>query len=87
MTQWVGASCHDAQELARAADIADFATLSPVHRTATHPDASPLGWPAFERMVDTSAVPVYALGGMTREQETVARQAGGQGVAGIRGFW
>ena len=85
--QWVGASCHHAADLQRAMDIADFATLSPVTATATHPDATPLGWEAFERLVDTSPVPVYALGGMTRQELDQARHAGGQGVAGIRGFW
>lgn len=86
-TQWVGASCHHAGDLERAGQIADFATLSPVASTASHPDAAPLGWDAFERIVDTSVVPVYALGGMTLDQEHAARHAGGQGVAGIRGFW
>ncbi|QNK00365.1 Nudix family hydrolase [Dyella telluris] len=86
-TQWIGASCHDADDLGRALGIADFATLSPVAVTATHPDASPLGWSAFTQLVDASPLPVYALGGMTMEQLEPARQAGGQGVAGIRGFW
>lgn len=85
--QWVGASCHDADDLERAGRIADFATVSPVASTATHPDAAPLGWDAFARMVDRAAVPVYALGGMTLDQLDAARDAGGQGVAGIRGFW
>jgi 8-oxo-dGTP diphosphatase len=85
--QWVGASCHDELDLARASQWADFATLSPVSATATHPDTAPLGWPAFEAMVRAAAVPVYALGGMTLEDTQAARSAGGQGVAGIRGFW
>lgn len=86
-TQWIGASCHDADDLARALTIADFATLSPVAVTATHPDAPPLGWGTFTAWVDASPLPVYALGGMTMAQLEPARRAGGQGVAGIRGFW
>ena len=40
---WVGASCHSETELVRAAEIgADFALLSPVLPTLTHPGA-PLG--------------------------------------------
>lgn len=86
--QPVGASCHDAAGLALAARIdADFATLSPVHATATHPDARPLGWAAFETWVDAAALPVYALGGMRAEDAERARSHGAQGVAGIRGFW
>jgi len=87
VNQWVGASCHHASDLERAGQVADFATLSPVAPTASHPDATPLGWEAFARMADTSVVPVYALGGMTLDQRDAARHAGGQGVAGIRGFW
>lgn len=85
--QCVGASCHDEGELIRAAAVADFATLSPVTATATHPDQAPLGWNLFRGMVDAAALPVYALGGMRGEDLSVARRAGGQGVAGIRGFW
>ena len=87
VAQWVGASCHHAADLQQALDIADFATLSPVATTATHPDATPLGWDAFEHLVEGSPLPVYALGGMTLRELDKARQAGGQGIAGIRGFW
>jgi 8-oxo-dGTP diphosphatase len=87
-SQLVGVSCHDHAELAQASRLqADFATLSPVAATATHPDASPLGWSHFAQLVDTAALPVYALGGMTREHAHQARNVGGQGVAGIGGFW
>ena len=87
LDQWVGASCHDELDLARASQWADFATLSPVAATATHPDVAPLGWSVFEAMVRAASVPVYALGGMTVDDASAARGAGGQGVAGIRGFW
>jgi 8-oxo-dGTP diphosphatase len=84
----VGASCHDASELALAAAIgADFATLSPVSATATHPLALPLGWQQFRHLTEAAALPVFALGGVTPTQRVDARGAGGQGVAGIRAFW
>jgi 8-oxo-dGTP diphosphatase len=85
---WVGASCHGAGELARAAALGlDFALLSPVKATATHPDARPLGWDAFAALADRAALPVYALGGLSAADldETLAR--GGQGIAAIRGLW
>ncbi|RAO75965.1 Nudix family hydrolase [Dyella jiangningensis] len=85
--QCVGASCHDADELVHARAVADFATLSPVAATATHPDQVPLGWDAFRRMVDAAALPIYALGGMRDQDMATARQGGAQGVSGIRGFW
>jgi len=84
---WVGASCHSAEELELAARLgADFATLSPVRGTASHPDAVPLGWERFAALVADARLPVYALGGVGPTDLDRARAAGAQGVAGIRGF-
>jgi 8-oxo-dGTP diphosphatase len=85
--QWVGASCHDADELERAAMIgADFATLSPVRSTSSHPDALPIGWERFAELVREARLPVYALGGVGPDDLDRARAAGAQGVAGISAF-
>ena len=84
---WVGASCHDAEELELAADLgADFATLSPVRATASHPAATPLGWECFARLVADARLPVYALGGVRPDDLERTRAAGAHGVAGIRAF-
>lgn len=84
---WVGASCHTAEELELAARLGvDFATLSPVCPTASHPDAGPLGWDRFAKLVADARVPVYALGGVGPDDMDRARAAGAQGVAGIRAF-
>jgi 8-oxo-dGTP diphosphatase len=84
---WVGASCHGAEELELAAALgADFATLSPVHPTTSHPDATPLGWERFAQIVTDARLPVYALGGVGPDDLERARVAGAQGVAGIRAF-
>jgi 8-oxo-dGTP diphosphatase len=84
----LGASCHTAQELAQAHSIhADFALLSPVKPTASHPDAAALGWEAFERLVASCAMPVYALGGMTPVDLDDAIAHGAQGIAAIRALW
>jgi 8-oxo-dGTP diphosphatase len=86
--QVVGASCHDAAQLAQALRLeADFATLSPVAPTVSHPQAEPLGWTRFQGLAEAAAMPVYALGGMAPAQLAQAHAAGAQGVAGIRGFW
>ena len=85
--QWVGASCHDADELERAVELgADFATLSPVCMTSSHPGASPLGWARFAELVREARLPVYALGGVGPGDLDRARAAGARGVAGIRAF-
>jgi 8-oxo-dGTP diphosphatase len=84
----VGASCHTADDLMRAARFGlDYALLSPVQPTDSHPEAEPLGWRRFAELADTATLPVYALGGLTRADLEVAREHGAQGVAAIRGFW
>ncbi len=87
-TAWCAASCHSAEELAQAARIGcDFAVLSPVAVTASHPNQPPLGWARFATLVDNAALPVYALGGMRPEHAAKARVHGGQGVAVLRSLW
>ncbi|VAW80718.1 Mutator MutT protein (7,8-dihydro-8-oxoguanine-triphosphatase) / Thiazole tautomerase TenI-like domain [hydrothermal vent metagenome] len=84
----LGASCHTTEELAHAhASRADFALLSPVKPTASHPDAPALGWPAFAQQVAACVMPVYALGGMTPTDLEEAIVRGGQGIAAIRALW
>lgn len=84
----VGASCHDAAELARAARLGlDYGVLSPVRGTASHPGAAPLGWRGFAELVEAAALPVYALGGLRREDLDLAISHGARGVAAIRDFW
>jgi 8-oxo-dGTP diphosphatase len=75
-------------QLAQASQIAvDFATLSPVAPTPSHPQTPPLGWPRFQLLAEAASLPVYALGGTVPSQIAQARQCSGQGVAGIREFW
>lgn len=85
---WLAASCHNDVDLQRAADCrADFAVLSPVAATASHPDAIPLGWLQWARWVAQAKLPVYALGGMQLSDGPLARRHGGQGIAAISGLW
>lgn len=85
---WIAASCHTRADLARAAELdLDFAVLSPVLPTASHPEVSPLGWRNFQQMADEALVPLFALGGMNEGHLTEAWQAGAQGIAAIRGLW
>jgi 8-oxo-dGTP diphosphatase len=84
----VGASCHNLAELeqARRVDV-DFATLSPVMKTMSHPEQEPLGWESFQQLVDKINLPVYALGGMTLTDQKKAWSNGAQGTAMISGLW
>lgn len=87
-SSWVGASCHSPQELKRACALGvDFAVLSPVKETASHPNVRGIGWERFADWIEGLALPVYGLGGMGPEDIATAWRHGAQGVAGIRGFW
>lgn len=87
-SRWLAASCHDGGQLRQAARIGcDFAVLSPVAPTSSHPDARPLGWPAFSELAREAALPVYAMGGMSPADRCTAREHHGQGTAGISAFW
>ncbi len=85
--RWMGASCHSRADLARAAACgADFALLSPVRWTASHPERAGMGWTRFAELVAEAPLPVYALGGVGPADIPAARANGGQGVAAIRGL-
>jgi len=86
--RWFAVSVHDAAGLASARKIgADFAVLSPVAETPSHPAAPPLGWPRFAQLTEGAALPVYALGGVGPAQLAHARAHGAIGMAGIRAYW
>lgn len=84
----VGASCHNAAELAHAEMLAlDYVMLSPVKSTLSHPDTSPLGWGAFNQLICGFSLPVFALGGMLREDLDTAKLNGAHGIAMQRDIW
>lgn len=81
-------SGHDLEALKKGEAIgADFAVLSPVNYTSAHPDIEPLGWEGFGAIAAQLGIPVYALGGVSADDEAAAIAAGGQGVAGNKGYW
>jgi 8-oxo-dGTP diphosphatase len=85
---WIGASCHCATDIAQANRLQlDYALLSPVLTTASHPNAAPLGWQQFAMLTEQAHYPVYALGGMTIDHLPHSWYYGGQGIAAIRTFW
>jgi thiamine-phosphate diphosphorylase len=81
-------SGHDLMALKHGEAIgANFAVLSPVKYTKAHPDIEPLGWEIFGAIASQLSMPVYALGGVSAEDESAAIAAGGQGIAGNKGYW
>ncbi len=85
--KWVGTSCHNADELNHAQSIADFAFLSPVKVTSSHPEAVPLGLSKFQLLSEKAVLPLYALGGMSLADKELAKDNGAQGVAVLSAAW
>jgi 8-oxo-dGTP diphosphatase len=84
----VAASCHNALELQQAKHLnLDFAVLSPVLPTQSHPEAQGIGWDQFTQLTETLELPVYALGGMQIEKLNDALKHGARGIAMQRSIW
>lgn len=81
-------SGHSLEALKRGEALgASFAVLSPIKYTKAHPDIEPIGWEGMRMIVDQLNMPVYALGGVSADDEADALKAGAQGVAGNKGYW
>lgn len=82
-----GASCHNLEELYAAEQLAvDFVVLGPVQATLTHPNIHPLGWNRFAQLIQNLSMPVYALGGLNKEDLVIAQELGAHGIAMMRGI-
>ncbi len=81
-------SCHNQTELVAAVNAqVDFALLSPVKATRSHPQATPIGWHQFNQLVYEVTLPIYALGGLSDSDLQDAKQYGAQGIAAISSLW
>lgn len=84
----LGVSCHSEEALWHAEQLdADYAFLSPVCATPTHPERTAIGWERFRDMAESASLPVYGLGGLGPGDLETVRSRGGCGVAGIRFWW
>lgn len=85
---WVAASCHCLEDIEKGHEIEiDFAVLSPVKATLSHPETTPLGWLQFFQFTESAKYPIFALGGMKISDIPIAWSHGGQGIAAIRSLW
>ena len=82
------ASCHNNEEIQLALKLkADFIVLSPVQKTASHPEMQAMGWQKFAELIENITIPVYALGGVSEDDMKTAWLNGAQGIAAISAFW
>ncbi|MBV1901499.1 MAG: thiamine phosphate synthase [Kordiimonadaceae bacterium] len=83
----VSAACHTRGDLRRAQQVGvDFALVSPVFPTMSHPGAPCLGVHRLARLIKGAHVPVVALGGINSRNAGQLKQHGLLGVAAINGF-
>jgi 8-oxo-dGTP diphosphatase len=82
-----GVSVHNAELLEKAfLQGAQYALCGSVKPTATHPEATPLGWNGFKHLVSETKLPVYAIGGLGWDDLPLAQQNGAHGIAMISGL-
>jgi len=78
----LGASCHNEEELIKAAELnVNYAFLSPVQPTVSHPEAIAIGWERFRSLISEVNYPIYALGGMVPTDLHTAKTHGAYGIA------
>lgn len=84
----LGASVHDLDE-GRAAVTAgaDWLVAGQLFATVTQPSQTARGISWVRTLVDSTTVPVIAIGGVRIEHASILRNAGVHGVAVIRGIW
>ncbi len=84
----VGVSCHNIDELISAEkDRADFAVYGPVFAPLSKASSlAQVGLDGLRRAVAAVRIPVFALGGITRENSASVMDAGAAGIAGITMF-
>ena len=86
--QWIiTASAHKSKAVQRAQSAgADAIILSPVLKTASHPEARPLCFLRFSKLCRLSKSAIYALGGISQYNMRRLKGSGCAGIAGIQMF-
>ena len=81
----IGVSTHSAEDVRRANhDGADYVVFGPIFDTASKRSfGPPLGLELLAEVCGQSAIPVFAIGGITCDRVHAVRQAGAHGVAVI----
>jgi thiamine-phosphate pyrophosphorylase len=68
----ISAACHSIRAIRLAEKMqVNFAFLSPVFKTSSHPEAKPLGTLRFARLCAQAKIPIIALGGAENQEKSL----------------
>lgn len=83
----IGYSAHSKQDAILAKHKgAHYITLSPIFHTKSHEETKPLGLDYLKDVVKSINIPVFALGGISKDNINSVLETGVYGVASIRMF-
>lgn len=83
-----GKSCHSLESIIEAeTKKLDYVYFSPIFRTRTHPEAAPVGLEALTDVCRQVKIPVFALGGISKDNYSQCLSAGAYGYAAISMFF
>lgn len=83
---WLITGAAHSEQALRTAAALDAAVISPVFASASPSAGEPLGVKTLARLIATSPVPVYALGGVTPATAPDLASTGACGLAGVSGI-
>ncbi len=82
-----GKSCHSLELVKDAQDKGlDYVFFSPIFETQTHPEAAGVGLGVLEEICNSVQIPVFALGGVNKDNHQQCIDAGAHGIAAISMF-
>lgn len=83
----LGASCHSLEEAKEAEELGcTYLTAGHIFATDCKKGAAPRGLDFLERICDNVSVPVYAIGGINRENFALVQRAGAKGACMMSGL-
>lgn len=83
----IGASCHSIDELVEAQNLGcTYATVGHIFATDCKKNLEPRGINFLTEILDVATVPIYAIGGINRENISQVQSAGANGACIMSGF-
>ena len=80
-------ACHNFLSVLKSHQIkADIIFISPIFTTKSHPNVSPLGLAQLSKIIRMSKIPIFALGGVNKQNIRILQKVGAQGFGGVEIF-